>query len=192
MKKKTFYVCFSQIITIFAAVKTIISVFTKVFNYIYSLLKSGLVHSWIIPAIHAALWAAGLYCALEAEDIFSCFNLDNKGIEIIKFLAIFLVLFFEVIIVLLDIYVTQKANYLAPKFILFVILLLMGFIGTTIFAGVAFASKESPICSLLWVLAFSSAVKFIENLLVNNLDWYIIKTPDIFDARGIYISRVLA
>lgn len=191
MKKKALYFCFSQIITIFAAVKTIISVFTKFFNCIDSLLKSGLVHTWIIPGLHAALWAAGLYCALRAEDIFSCFNLDNQGIEIIKFLAIFLVLFFEVIIVLLDIYVTQKANYLAPKFILFVILLFMGFIGTTIFAGVAFATQGGSIRPLLWVIAFSSAVKFIENLLVNNLDWYIIKTPVIFDARGVYISRVL-
>lgn len=153
--------------------------------------KSGFVHSCIIPFLHAALWAAGLYCTTMAKHIFSYYTTDLGKIETIKSLTIFVVLFCEVMIVLLDIYVVQKANYLAPRFVLFVIALLGLIVGTAISGGCAFMSNQNPVEPLLWVLGFSSSLKLIENLLINNSRWYIIKVPSIFDARGVYTNRVL-
>jgi hypothetical protein len=190
MKNKTFYTLISQIMINFATVITKIDRLRKIGKKLIRFLKSKGVHSLIIPFLHAALWAAGLYCTIEAEGIFH--NNSSDEIEIIKFLTIFVVLFLEVMIVLLDLYVSQKANYISPIFILFVIVLLISIVGTAISAGFAFAPNGNSILPLIWVLAFSSLLKFIENLLVNNLDWYIIKIPKIFDARGFYINRELA
>lgn len=161
----------------------------KLKKVLKSFFSSGIVHCWIIPLLHAALWATGLFCALKVEEIFLCQN--SEGIEMIKFLAIFIILFGEVMVVLIDIYVSQKANYLAPTFILFVIILLMVIVGTAISAGVALASNSSTIEPFLGVLMFSSLLKFIENLLVNNTNWYIVRIPTIYDARGIYVNRTL-
>lgn len=145
-------------------------------------------HSWIIPILHAALWMAGLFCTLQADSIFSY---DSNQVEIIQFLTIFVTLFLEVMITLLDLYVYCRANYLAPKFIIFTIFLLVVIVGTTISAGLAFSSDEDFGVPLLGVLIFSSSLKFIETLLVNNQNWYIITNPDIIDARGTYINRTL-
>lgn len=154
-----------------------------------SFMKSEFVHSWIIPLLHAMLWATGLYLTLKTEDIFSSANEDD--IVIVKFLAIFIVLFLEILIVLLDVYVSQKANYLATRFILFAISLFVVIVGTTICAGLALTAPQQSFQPLLGVLVFSSILKFLENRLLNNLDSYIIKTPQIYDARGLYIGRTL-
>lgn len=45
--------------------------------------------------------------------------------------------------------------------------------------------------AVLWVIVFSSVVKFLENLLTNNSKWYIVTIPKKFDARGIYINHPL-
>jgi len=73
MKKNSFYTCFSKIITIFAAIKNkiggkIIAQAKKFFHYFFT---CGFVHSWIIPILHAVLWATGLLFAQLAKDIFN-------------------------------------------------------------------------------------------------------------------------
>lgn len=145
-------------------------------------------HRWIIPILHATLWVTGLFFTLQADSIFSY---DCNRIKIIQFLTIFVILFLEVMITLLDLYVSRKAYYLASTFILFTILILIVVIGTAISAGFAFVSGENFGLPLLAVLLFSSSLKLIETLLVNNQRWYIVTNPNIIDACGIYINRTL-
>lgn len=151
---------------------------------------SGFVHSWIIPILHAVLWATGLLFAQLAEDFFS--EASKEEIEVVQFLAIFVVLFLEVMIVLFDIYVVQRANYLTPRFIIFMIIIFIAMVGTTICGGLAFTPYVNTFKMLIYVVTFSSVLKLIENLLANNSNWYIVRIPDIFDARGSYISRQLS
>lgn len=150
----------------------------------------GFVHNWIVPILHAVLWATGLLFAQLAKNFFT--EASNEEIEVIQFLAIFVILFLEVIIVLLDIYVVQRANYLNPRFILFVIVILIAMLGTAISAAMAFTPYVNMSKMLLYVIVFSSALKFTENLLLNNSSWYIVRIPEIFDARGTYIKRPLS
>lgn len=192
MKKNSFITCFSNIITIFAAIKNkiggkIIAQAKKFCDYFFT---CGFVHSWIIPILHAVLWATGLLFAQLAKDIFN--EASYEDLEVIQFLAIFLVLFLEVLIVMFDIYVVQKANYLTPRFIIFMAIILIAMVGTTISGGLAFTPYVNISKMLIYVLVFSSALKLIENLLINNPHWYIVRFPDIFDARGTYISRQLS
>jgi len=91
-----------------------------------------------------------------------------------------------------DIYVVQKANYLTPRFIIFMAIIFIAMVGTTISGGVAFTPYANISKMLIYVLVFSSTLKLIENLLMNNPHWYIVRIPDIFDARGTYISRQLS
>lgn len=151
-----------------------------------------LTHNWIVPFLQAALWAMGLYLARYANEILPF--IKSEDIVIVQFLAIFIVLFLEVIVVLFDIYVVHKANYLAPKFIWFIILLFMAVIGTGISVGLSVieSAPENVVSNaVLWVIVFSSVVKFLENLLTNNSKWYIVTIPKKFDARGIYINHPL-
>lgn len=192
MKKNSFNTCFSKNITIFATIKNKIGVKfiaqTKEFyNYFFT---CGFVHSWITPMFQAVIWATGLLVVKIATYLLP--EASNKEIEIIQFLTIFVTLFLEVMTVLLDIYVVQKAHYLASKFILFVIAIFIVMLGTIISGGLALRPNGDISRPLLFVVLFSSALKFIENLLMNNSNWYIVKTPYIFDARGIYISRQLS
>ena len=192
MKKNSFYTCFSKIITIFAAIKNkiggkIIAQAKKFFHYFFT---CGFVHSWIIPILHAVLWATGLLFAQLAKDIFN--EASHEDLEVIQFLAIFLILFLEVLIVMFDIYVVQKANYLTPRFIIFMAIIFIAMVGTTISGGLAFTPYTNISKMLIYVLVFSSTLKLIENLLMNNPHWYIVRIPDIFDARGTYISRQLS
>lgn len=192
MKKNSFYTCFSKIITIFAAIKNkiggkIIAQAKKFFHYFFT---CGFVHSWVIPILQAVIWATGLLVVKIATLLLP--EASNEEIEVIQFLTIFVTLFLEVMTVLLDIYIVQKANYLASKFILFVIAIFFVMLGTIISGSWALRPNEDMSRPLLFVVLFSSALKFIENLIMNNPNWYIVKIPDIFDARGIYISRQLS
>lgn len=145
------------------------------------------VHRWIVPLLYAVLWAAALIFAQNVTDFFPT---ENEGIiEVIQFSVIFVTLFLEILIMLIDIYVSNKANYLAPVFILFAVLLLAILLGTAVSIGVA--AVKNIVDALPWVLVFSSTLKLIENLLINNTHWYIVTIPKKFDARGIYINHPL-
>lgn len=186
MKKNSYFACFSQILATFAG--NIINKMKKISLAIKRVDIFRFIHSWIIPFFHATVWMAGLFCALKSDTIFSY---DHNRTEIINFLTIFVTLFIEVMITLLDLYVDRRAYYLAPRFILFIIVLLAAVVGTAICAGLAFSSDENSGGSLLGVLIFSSSLKFIEILLVNNQNWYIVTKPNIIDARGTYFYRAL-
>lgn len=192
MKKNSFYTIFSKIITIFAAIKNKIGgkIIAQAKNFFHYFFTCGFVHSWIIPILQAVIWATGLLVVKIATLLLP--EASNEEIEVIQFLTIFVTLFLEVMTVLLDIYIVQKANYLASKFILFVIAIFFVMLGTIISGSWALRPNEDMSRPLLFVVLFSSALKFIENLIMNNPNWYIVKIPDIFDARGIYISRQLS
>lgn len=164
-------------------------------RYIVSILtyvvSRDCIHQYIVPGLHAVLWSAALYFSfsLISNESKDASQVPDNLIEAMQFISIFIVLFLEILIVLLDIYVTCKANYLSPKFILFTILLLFIVIVTSICSCIAITDINTITtkCNFLLYIIISSAIlKLIENLLINNIKWYIITDPQIRDARGIY------
>lgn len=145
------------------------------------------IHSWIVPLLHAALWATALFFAQNVIDFFPKAKEDT--VEIVQFSAVFVVLFVEILVVLIDVYVVNKANYLAAKFILFVVALFAVLLCTVVSVGIA--AVENVVASLPWVLFFSSMLKLLENLLINNIQWYVVSFPVHFDAQGVYINHPL-
>lgn len=150
-------------------------------------------HAWCIPLLHALLWGIALYFAQNATDILGTEN--QSVLSTAQFGAVFLVLFLEIVIVLLDAYVNYKAHDLASGFIIFVVLLLSVLVFTVVSVFLSIIKGENGnwgAAAVLWVIAFSSALKFLEVLLSNNIErWYIVPTPTTFDARGRYVRRQL-
>ncbi len=163
--------------------------FIKIFRYIPS---HRIIHSWLIPVLHAVLWAIALLFAQQPQAILQT-NFDENILKIFLFGSIFIVLFLETIIVLTDIYIENHTNYLNPRFVLYVVVLFIALVVT--FTSVRFAISGETIYKvsdmLLWIILSSSLVKFLENFLMNNTKLYIVTNPTIFDARGIYINHPL-
>lgn len=153
------------------------------------ILSRDFIHGWIVPVLHAVLWIAALFLSLKAKEILPID--DDKTKEAVQFISIFIVLFLEILIVLFDIYVSCKANYLSPKFIVFTIALLFVLIFTSVCSCMAITDMKGidTNCILSCIILSSAALKLIENLLANNTKWYIITDPQIRDARGIYTRR---
>lgn len=150
-----------------------------------------LIHEWIVPVLHAILWAAALWFSQRVKDILPAANAET--IEALQFISIFVVLFLEILIVLFDLYVSCRAIYLSPKFILFMIALLFVLIFTSVCSCISIMEiKEITTNRILpFIILSSAALKLIENLLVNNKGWYIVTDPQIRDARGIYTRRYI-
>lgn len=77
-------------------------------------------HRWIIPVLHATLWGTALYGAQKAYLVIG--STDEEKIALFQFGTIFVVLFIEILIVMLDVYMEQKANYFASKFLVLLLL----------------------------------------------------------------------
>ena len=88
-------------------------------------------HHWIIPVLHATLWGTALYVAQKAGHVLG--STDGEKIALFQFGTIFVVLFLEILIVMLDVYIEQKANYFASKFLVFIVVLLATLITTVIY-----------------------------------------------------------
>jgi hypothetical protein len=70
-------------------------------------------HHGIIPVLHATLWGSALYVAQKAGHVLG--STDDEKIALFQFGTIFVVLFLEILIVMFDVYIEQRANYFAPQ-----------------------------------------------------------------------------
>lgn len=148
-------------------------------------------HHWIIPVLHATLWGSALYVAQKAGHVLG--STDDEKIALFQFGTIFVVLFLEILIVMFDVYIEQRANYFAPKFLIFIVVLLATLITTAVYTILAIiGTKNINMTNVLFgIMIFSSVLKLLEVLLQNNSWWYVVKASDIIEANDSYTRRDL-
>lgn len=141
--------------------------------------------------MHATLWGTALYVAQKAGHVLG--STDDEKIALFQFGTIFVVLFLEILIVMLDVYIEQKANYFASKFLVFIVVLLATLITTVIYTIFAIiGTKNINMTNVLFeIMIFSSVLKLLEVLLQNNSWWYVVKASDIIEANDSYTRRDL-
>lgn len=122
-------------------------------------------HHWIIPVLHATLWGSALYVAQKAGYVLG--STDDEKIALFQFGTIFVVLFLEILIVMFDVYIEQRANYFAPKFLIFIVVLLATLIITACLYYISnYRNKEYKYDKcFIWDNDFSQCIKIIRGLI---------------------------
>lgn len=151
---------------------------------------NSLMHRWGVPFLHMALWGGAL---MISQNVNQLFPESNEYKELILFGMGFATFFLEILIVLIDIYTINRANYIAPSFIIFAAALLLLVLTTACsVVGGVIKMADGNIGNWIGVIILSSSIlKFIENLLTNNSHWYVVTKPNIYDARGKIRRRTL-
>lgn len=151
---------------------------------------NSLMHRWGVPFLHMALWGGAL---MISQNMNQLFPESNEYKELILFGMGFATFFFEILIVLIDIYTINRANYIAPFFIIFAASLLLLVLATacSVVCGII-KMVDGDIGNWIGIIILSSSIlKLIENLLTNNPHWYVVTKPNIYDARGKFRRRTL-
>lgn len=150
-----------------------------------------------VPFTKAMLWAFGLYITISIKNLleqFSSIPQQKMGFaeDMLSISVIFMVFFFELIVMLINIYIKHKANYIAPRFVLLfggVLFLVIALLAILVF--MLFFSKQTLNSGMILftILILSSLLKFIGSFIEENESWFIVTETEIFDRRGIFIER---
>ena len=136
------------------------------------------VHRWFVPVLYTVLWVLGLYLSQYMSDIFTAFG--PTQIEIFSFAIIFVIFFVELIVMMLDTYMTVGAYALSPKFILFTCVFMALFVVFLYFIVGFFAatldnSDDVLKNAIIKILILSAIMKLLEGLIQNNPQWFLEK-----------------
>lgn len=152
------------------------------------------VHRWFVPVLYTVLWVLGLYLSQYMSDIFTA--LGPTQIEIFSFAIIFVIFFVELIVMMLDTYMTVGAYALSPKFILFTCVFMALFVVFLYFIVGFFAatldnSDDVLKNAIIKILILSAIMKLLEGLIQNNPQWFLekVQTTQINIEKRNYVNR---
>ncbi len=152
------------------------------------------VHRWFVPVLYTVLWVLGLYLSQYMSDIFTAFG--PTQIEIFSFAIIFVIFFVELIVMMLDTYMTVGAYALSPKFILFTCVFMALFVVFLYFIVGFFAatldnSDDVLKNAIIKILILSAIMKLLEGLIQNNPQWFLekVQTTQINIEKRNYVNR---
>ena len=128
------------------------------------------------------------------SDIFTAFG--PTQIEIFSFAIIFVIFFVELIVMMLDTYMTVGAYALSPKFILFTCVFMALFVVFLYFIVGFFAatldnSDDVLKNAIIKILILSAIMKLLEGLIQNNPQWFLekVQTTQINIEKRNYVNR---
>ena len=153
-----------------------------------------IVHKWIVPALYTALWTLGLYVSQYINDIFPAFG--STQIEVFSFAVFFIIFFVELIVMMLDTYMTIEAYALSPRFILFTCVFMTLFVVflyfiVSFFAATLENSDNVLKSTIIKILILSTLMKLLEMLVQNNPKWLLekVQTAQINRGKRRYVNR---
>lgn len=160
-------------------------------------MAKDIVHKWIVPVLYASLWASGLYLSQNIDVIFPFLtSFESTQIEIFSFAIVFVIFFIELIIMLLDTYMTIGSYTLSPKFILFMCVFMILFV-IFLYLIVGFSAAKMDNSdnvinnAFTEILILSTLMKLLEILIQNNPQWLLekIQTTQINTEKRNYVNR---
>ncbi len=152
-------------------------------------------YKWFIPITYTIIWLFGLYVTLSIRGfLLNYSNIEETNIDIaastISIFAIFVVFFLELIVMLTNIYITHKANSLAPKFLLiigFILFLVIVLVITLVLMSILSTSQKSFFLYVLLVV--SPLLKLTSSFIEENQAWFIDTEKNIINGRKTPIVR---
>lgn len=137
-----------------------------------------IMHKWIVPVMHGALWFFGLFFTKYGVQLLGVDLEKENVVNMLNVFPAFLVFIFEMAVSFRDIRVHKKTGKKLDVSITTFLSRFIAVIGVVVMFGILYALKPKANFLFILLMFFSVVLKFMEYYMLNNIDSFFEKRPE--------------